>query len=60
MIHTYKITGMTCDSCRSKVEKTLNAIEGIQATVTLDSPIATISMERHIPLDQLQAALYRA
>lgn len=30
MTHTYKITGMTCDSCRSKVEKILNAIEGIQ------------------------------
>ncbi|MFV8326921.1 heavy metal translocating P-type ATPase [Flavobacterium sp. ZS1P14] len=57
MIHTYKITEMTCDSCRSKVEKTLNAIEGIQATVTLDPPIATISMEKHIPLDQLQETL---
>ena len=43
MIHTYKITGMTCDSCRSKVEKTLNAIDGIQATVTLNPPIATIT-----------------
>ncbi len=57
MIHTYKITGMTCDSCRSKVEKTLNAIDGIQATVTLDPPIATITMEKYIPLDQFQEAL---
>ena len=48
---------MTCDSCRSKVEKTLNAIDGIQATVTLDPPIATITMEKYIPLDQFQEAL---
>lgn len=57
MIHTYNITGMTCDGCRTKVEKTLNAIEGIEAKVTLHPPIATITMEKHIPTTQLQQAL---
>ncbi len=51
---------MSCDGCRSKVEKTLNAIDGIQATVTLDPPIATITMENHIPTAQLQETLSKA
>nr|WP_315162855.1 heavy metal translocating P-type ATPase [uncultured Flavobacterium sp.] len=60
MKHTYTITGMSCDGCRSKVEKTLNAIDGIQATVTLDPPIATITMDEHIPTTQLQETLTAA
>ncbi|MFV5688666.1 heavy metal translocating P-type ATPase [Flavobacterium sp. ZT3R25] len=57
MKHTYTVTGMSCDGCRSKVEKTLNAIDGIQATVTLDPPMATITMDEHIPTAQLQEVL---
>ena len=57
MIHTYNITGMTCDGCRTKVEKTLNAIDGVEAKVSLKPPIATITMEKHIPTTQLQEAL---
>ena len=60
MIHTYNITGMTCDGCRSKVEKTLNTIEGIEAKVSLNPPIATITMEKHIAIEQLQEALAAA
>jgi Cu+-exporting ATPase len=58
MIHTYTITGMSCDGCRSKVEKTLNTIEGVKVSVTLDPPLATIAMEKHIPIFQFQKALY--
>ena len=57
MTHTYIISGMTCDGCRTKVEKTLNAVEGIEAKVSLNPSIATITMEKHIPLAQLQEAL---
>jgi Cu+-exporting ATPase len=57
MIHTYTITGMTCDGCRTKVEKTLNTIVGIEAKVTLNPPIATITMDQHIPTTQLQEVL---
>ncbi|WP_338647279.1 heavy metal translocating P-type ATPase [Flavobacterium sp. KS-LB2] len=60
MKHTYTVTGMSCDGCRSKVEKTLNAIEGIQATLTLDPPIATITMDKYIPTTNLQEALTAA
>ena len=57
MIHRYNITGMTCDGCRTKVEKALNTIEGIEAKVSLNPSIATITMEKHIPTAQLQEAL---
>ena len=48
---------MTCDGCRTKVEKTLKTIEGVEAKVSLNPPIATITMEKHIPTTQLQEAL---
>ncbi len=57
MIHSYKITGMSCEGCSNKVEKTLNTINGITAIVTLNPPVATITMEKHIPTEQLQEAL---
>lgn len=60
MKHIYTITGMSCDGCRTKVEKTLNAIEGVTATVTLDPPTATITTEKHLPIFRLQKALYTA
>ncbi|MNK07675.1 Silver exporting P-type ATPase [compost metagenome] len=57
MKHTYSITGMSCDGCRTKVEKALNAIEGIEASVSLNPPMAAITMKEHIPTENLQEAL---
>ena len=57
MKHTYNIAGMTCNGCRSTVEKALNSIEGIEASVALDPPVATISMIRNTPLQQMQKTL---
>jgi Cu2+-exporting ATPase len=57
MKHTYNITNMTCDGCRTKVEKALNTIEGIQASVSLEPSVATITMTEHIPIEKLQQAL---
>ena len=57
MKHLYTITGMTCNGCRSSVEKALNAIEGVQAEVTLDPPVATIISSEHISLEKLQEGL---
>ncbi|QIK60264.1 heavy-metal-associated domain-containing protein [Dysgonomonas sp. HDW5A] len=57
MKHSYKIGGMTCDGCRGRIEKALNGINGIDAVVTLNPPIATITMEKHIATEQLQEAL---
>lgn len=57
MIHTYTITGMSCNGCRTKVEKRLNTIDGVEAKVSLVPPMATITMEKHIPTTVLKAAL---
>ena len=60
MKHTYQITGMSCNGCRTRVEKVLNTIEGVSAEVTLDPPVASITMETHVPTEQLQRALSAA
>jgi Cu+-exporting ATPase len=57
MKHTYNISGMSCDGCRTNVEKALNSIDGVQAKVELNPPLATITMHNHIPTEQLQKAL---
>ena len=57
MLHTYKISGMTCNGCRSHVEKTLSEVEGVQkASVDLEKAEATIEMESHIPIEKFQEA----
>ena len=41
-VKDYRIEGMHCDHCRASVEKALNSIEGVQASVTLNPPVARI------------------
>jgi Cu+-exporting ATPase len=60
MTHNYTITGMSCNSCRTKVEKALNEIDGVEAIVTLDPPIAKISSEKPLIVFKLQKGLYAA
>jgi len=57
MTHTYKINGMSCQGCRTKVEKSLNGIDGISAKVTLEPAEAIITMDKHIQTEKLQGAL---
>lgn len=57
MKHTYTISGMSCDGCRTNVEKALNHIDGVQAKVELHPPVATITMHSHVPTETLQKAL---
>lgn len=57
MEYKYKIGGMSCNGCRTRIEQALNTIESVQATVSLNPPIAVIKMERHIPIEALQKAL---
>ncbi|MCW3074099.1 MAG: heavy-metal-associated protein [Flaviaesturariibacter sp.] len=61
MTHTYSITGMTCKSCVAKVKSSLLKLGDItEADVQLASPQATISMQNHIKLAALQAAISKA
>jgi len=49
---------MTCNGCRSHVEKTLSEVEGvINAEVLLDEKKAIIEMENHISIEKFQEAL---
>ncbi|MDT0686194.1 heavy metal translocating P-type ATPase [Autumnicola psychrophila] len=61
MKHTYKITGMTCNGCRSHVEEALNKVDGVaNASVNLEKAEAEIEMKRHIKIGKFQHALKEA
>lgn len=56
--NTYHISGMTCQSCRSKVHKALSAITGVQAIeVDLEQALVSIQSEERLVLKDLNAAL---
>jgi len=58
MTHTYKITGMSCNGCRSHVENSLSKIDGVvEAQVDLQKAEATITMNSYIPIENLKEAL---
>ena len=55
MKHTYKITGMTCNGCKSHVQQTLESVKEIYSVkVNLSDGVAEIVMSQHIPLDKLK------
>ena len=58
MKHTYKITGMTCGSCKASVEKSLSDLNEVtNIEVNLENNEATITMDSHIEVAKLQKAL---
>lgn len=58
MTHTYQLTGMTCGSCEAKVKSALLSVNNVTAVeVSKDNNTATITMEKHIALSDLQNAL---
>jgi copper chaperone CopZ len=58
MTHTYQISGMTCGSCREKVEKALKNVAGVKnVKVDLTKGEADITMEKHISTAELKNAL---
>ena len=51
----FKVSGMMCQHCRMHVEKALNKLEGVSATVTLDPPVATVKFTgKEYSLEELQ------
>lgn len=56
---TYLVSGMMCDHCRAHVERALNRLDGVQATVTLHPPVATVECgaDHRYTRDELQAAV---
>ncbi len=60
MIHKYQVTGMTCSSCESKVQSALLTVENVtNAAVSKEKNSATITMDKHVPLQDFQNALNR-
>ena len=55
---TFQVEGMMCDHCRSRVEKVLNGIEGVTASVTLDPPVATLTFNKEVlTIEELQQVI---
>ncbi len=54
---TYKVSGMTCNGCRTNVEKKLNEIPGVKAEVKLETAEAKIHTDENITTDKLQEKL---
>ena len=58
MTHTYKITGMTCGSCKASVEKSFNNIDDVtNVEVNLEKGEVTITMEKYVEVEELQKSL---
>ncbi len=52
---TYKVAGMMCKHCVGRVERALNSIDGIQATVTLEPPVVTVIFDNQpLSMEELQ------
>ncbi|MEL1248750.1 heavy-metal-associated domain-containing protein [Flavobacterium helocola] len=58
MKHTYKITGMTCISCEEKVKNSLLQVKNVTSvTVSKDTELVIITMDKHVALNDLKEAL---
>ena len=57
MKKTIYIEGMMCPHCTGRVDKVLNAIDGISATVSLEDKCAVVTMEKEYSDEQLKAVV---
>ncbi|MGZ8795679.1 MAG: cation transporter, partial [Gaiellaceae bacterium] len=53
---TLDLEGMSCASCAAHIERNLNALDGVQATVNLATERATASCPEDVSPDDLVAA----
>jgi len=60
MTKTVKIEGMSCKHCAMRVEKALNALEGVKATVDLEGAAATVEASGDVSDVTLAAAVSNA
>ena len=54
------LEGMTCASCAARIEKKLNRLVGVEATVNFATEQATVRSDRTVPLDALVGAVESA
>ncbi|MBQ2753257.1 MAG: heavy metal translocating P-type ATPase [Firmicutes bacterium] len=55
MKKTMTIEGMMCMHCTGRVDKALNAVEGVSATVSLEDKKAYVTLEKEMTDDELKA-----
>src|SRR5688500_20342171 len=54
------ITGMTCASCANRIERRLNKLAGVVATVNYATERATVQYDADVPVEQLVGAVEAA
>lgn len=54
MKKTMKIEGMMCGHCTGRVEKALNALDGVQAQVSLEDKAAYVTIDGDISDETLK------
>ncbi len=54
---TLQIKGMSCGHCSARVEKVLNAIDGVNAKVDLESNSAKLILSKEISDEALKTAV---
>lgn len=54
---TLTVEGMSCGHCSARVEKALNAIEGVSAQVDLEAKTAAVTYPDTVTVDALKAAV---
>jgi Cu+-exporting ATPase len=55
-----ELEGLSCASCAARVEKTLNGLDGVEATVNLATEQATVHHDASVPVERLVAAVEAA
>ena len=54
------ISGMTCGACAMKVEKSLNSLDGVSATVNFATETARVTLHDDVTTEQLVAQVEKA
>ena len=57
MKKTMIIEGMMCIKCKGRVERVLNAIDGVQAAADLAAKTAVVTLSKNVSDDALIAAV---
>ena len=57
---TLQIGGMTCENCARRVENALNSLDGVWATVRIDSHTAHLRLKSAPDVEQLREAVRQA
>jgi len=52
-----QIKGMSCPHCSMRVEKVLNALEGVEAKVDLESNSAKLKLSREVSDEDIKSAV---